>query len=230
MVLQLVMSTDSGRTPAWASPCTCNRLSLGCGNGSPCHINRKFPSCSSPSPLLHALSALPLISPASQRLQECCHTSPVVFQLVMPTDSSVRGTPPVPGADTFRPAAAMAAPATFAVFTLPPIIHTVTDHNKCGMSLATPVPSWTGCTRDCQLLTYHHIVTLPTGARLHSLPLPPRSLCCPYTGGHYTADALQHDGRWLRFNDAEVDAVPLDAVLSERPYLLFYQRVRHQHA
>lgn len=44
------------------------------------------------------------------------------------------------------------------------------------------------------------------------------------TGGHYTADVLQPDGRWLRFNDAVVDAVNEAAVLAERPYLLFYQR------
>ncbi|KXZ42153.1 hypothetical protein GPECTOR_194g321 [Gonium pectorale] len=44
-------------------------------------------------------------------------------------------------------------------------------------------------------------------------------------GGHYTADVLQPDGRWLRFNDAVVDLVPESLVLSERPYLLFYQRM-----
>lgn len=43
-------------------------------------------------------------------------------------------------------------------------------------------------------------------------------------GGHYTADVLQPDGRWLRFNDAVVDLVSEHTVLSERPYLLFYQR------
>ena len=45
-------------------------------------------------------------------------------------------------------------------------------------------------------------------------------------GGHYTADALQPDGRWLHLNDAAVNVVPLSAVLHERAYLLFYQRVR----
>ncbi|GAX77883.1 hypothetical protein CEUSTIGMA_g5325.t1 [Chlamydomonas eustigma] len=45
-------------------------------------------------------------------------------------------------------------------------------------------------------------------------------------GGHYTADTLQPDGRWLRFNDAVVDVVPWDAVVAEKPYLMFYQRMR----
>ncbi|KAJ9519570.1 hypothetical protein QJQ45_000651 [Haematococcus lacustris] len=44
-------------------------------------------------------------------------------------------------------------------------------------------------------------------------------------GGHYTADVLQPEGRWLRFNDAQVDMISLDTVLSEKPYLLFYQRI-----
>jgi ubiquitin carboxyl-terminal hydrolase 10 len=42
--------------------------------------------------------------------------------------------------------------------------------------------------------------------------------------GHYTADARQRDGGWLRFDDGDVARVPLRAVLAERPYLLFYQR------
>lgn len=45
------------------------------------------------------------------------------------------------------------------------------------------------------------------------------------TGGHYTADVLQGEGRWLRFNDAVVDMVSEKTVLLEKPYLLFYQRV-----
>ncbi|GLI64204.1 hypothetical protein VaNZ11_007396 [Volvox africanus] len=44
-------------------------------------------------------------------------------------------------------------------------------------------------------------------------------------GGHYMTDVLQPDNRWLRFNDAEVYVVTESAVLGERPYLLFYQRV-----
>ena len=44
--------------------------------------------------------------------------------------------------------------------------------------------------------------------------------------GHYTADVLQPDGRWLRFDDGNVFLVSKDAVLSDRPYLLFYQRVQ----
>ena len=52
--------------------------------------------------------------------------------------------------------------------------------------------------------------------------------CCPsrvVAGGHYTADVLQGEGRWLRFNDAVVDMVSEKTVLLEKPYLLFYQRV-----
>lgn len=44
--------------------------------------------------------------------------------------------------------------------------------------------------------------------------------------GHYTADVRQADGRWLRFDDAEVRAVPLSQVLHDRAYLLFYQRAK----
>lgn len=58
--------------------------------------------------------------------------------------------------------------------------------------------------------------------RAHPHPPPPRARA----GGHYTADVLQGDGKWLRFNDAVVDMVNEKAVLAERPYLLFYQRVR----
>jgi len=41
-------------------------------------------------------------------------------------------------------------------------------------------------------------------------------------GGHYTADVLQPEGRWLRFNDALVDAVGHETVLAEKPYILLY--------
>lgn len=44
------------------------------------------------------------------------------------------------------------------------------------------------------------------------------------TNGHYTADVLQADGKWLRFDDAEIYSVSLQSVLTERPYILFYQR------
>ena len=37
------------------------------------------------------------------------------------------------------------------------------------------------------------------------------------------SDALQEDGRWLRFDDSNVVAVPLSRVLDEKAYLLFYQ-------
>ena len=51
-----------------------------------------------------------IICTAPQWLQECCHTSPVVFQLVMSTDISVHGTPPVPAADTFLPGCGNGSP------------------------------------------------------------------------------------------------------------------------
>jgi hypothetical protein len=47
----------------------------------------------------------------------------------------------------------------------------------------------------------------------------------PQPGGHYTTDSLQPDGKWLRFDDAQVDLVPIELVLAERPYILLYQRV-----
>jgi ubiquitin C-terminal hydrolase len=50
--------------------------------------------------------------------------------------------------------------------------------------------------------------------------------CCPLlAGGHYTADALQADGTWLRFNDTCLEAVSPAAVLKEQPYMLMYQHV-----
>jgi ubiquitin C-terminal hydrolase len=42
--------------------------------------------------------------------------------------------------------------------------------------------------------------------------------------GHYTADVMQSDGRWLRFDDGDVVSVKKQNVLLERPYLLFYQK------
>ena len=45
------------------------------------------------------------------------------------------------------------------------------------------------------------------------------------SSGHYTADVRQPD-RWLRFDDGNVSEVSQQAVLTDRPYLLFYQRTR----
>lgn len=45
--------------------------------------------------------------------------------------------------------------------------------------------------------------------------------------GHYTADCRQPDGRWLRFDDAVVSVVPINQVLQEHTYVLFYKRVSH---
>lgn len=44
------------------------------------------------------------------------------------------------------------------------------------------------------------------------------------SSGHYTADVLQPDGKFLRFDDDTVSSVSLQTVLSERVYLLFYAR------
>lgn len=45
------------------------------------------------------------------------------------------------------------------------------------------------------------------------------------SGGHYTADARQEDGRWLRFDDSTVSVVSLNRVLNDQAYLLLYKRV-----
>jgi len=45
------------------------------------------------------------------------------------------------------------------------------------------------------------------------------------TGGHYTSHVLQPDGQWLHFNDAHVSVVSQHHVLSERTYLLVYQKL-----
>ena len=42
-------------------------------------------------------------------------------------------------------------------------------------------------------------------------------------GAENRSEAVQEDGRWLRFDDANVVAVPLSRVLDEKAYLLFYQ-------
>lgn len=42
--------------------------------------------------------------------------------------------------------------------------------------------------------------------------------------GHYTADVRQPDTKWLRFDDADLAAVPLARVVDDnKAYLLFYQ-------
>jgi ubiquitin C-terminal hydrolase len=66
------------------------------------------------------------------------------------------------------------------------------------------------------------ISRIPLTSALDLLTNPPTK-----TGGHYTAHALQADGRWYRFNDAAVTHVPGGAaqVGRERAYMLVYQRV-----
>ena len=48
---------------------------------------------------------------------------------------------------------------------------------------------------------------------------------CVLPGGHYTSHVLQPDGQWLHFNDAHVSVVSQHHVLSERTYLLVYQKL-----
>lgn len=44
--------------------------------------------------------------------------------------------------------------------------------------------------------------------------------------GHYTADVVQPDGKWLRFDDSDVYWVKEQQVLDDTPYLLVYERQR----
>ena len=46
------------------------------------------------------------------------------------------------------------------------------------------------------------------------------------TSGHYTADVVQPDNTWLRFDDSDVFVVGQQKVFAESPYLLIYERVR----
>lgn len=45
------------------------------------------------------------------------------------------------------------------------------------------------------------------------------------SSGHFTADVLQSSGKWLRCDDDNLYFVPERQVLSDRPYLLFYERI-----
>ena len=44
--------------------------------------------------------------------------------------------------------------------------------------------------------------------------------------GHYVADVLQPDSKWLHFNDAEVSPISLRQVLNREVFMLFYERVK----
>ncbi|MEW5308384.1 MAG: hypothetical protein WDW38_000351 [Sanguina aurantia] len=73
-------------------------------------------------------------------------------------------------------------------------------------------PSW------CTILTSSDpTLSRPTQSTL-------RQMMQPHTGGHYTADVLQPDNTWLRFNDAVVEPVSEQTMLAEKPYIMFYQR------
>ncbi|KAA8528063.1 hypothetical protein F0562_035068 [Nyssa sinensis] len=43
--------------------------------------------------------------------------------------------------------------------------------------------------------------------------------------GHYTADARHPSGKWLRYNDASVTAIPTSKVLHDQAYVLFYKQL-----
>lgn len=43
--------------------------------------------------------------------------------------------------------------------------------------------------------------------------------------GHYTADILHPSGKWLRYDDASVIAIPTNKVLHDQAYVLFYKQL-----
>lgn len=43
--------------------------------------------------------------------------------------------------------------------------------------------------------------------------------------GHYTADILPSSGKWLRYDDASVVAIPTSKVLHDQAYVLFYKQL-----
>lgn len=43
--------------------------------------------------------------------------------------------------------------------------------------------------------------------------------------GHYTADALHPSGKWLRYDDVSVTAIPTSKVLHDQAYVLFYKQL-----
>ncbi|KAL4204281.1 hypothetical protein AMTRI_Chr01g108980 [Amborella trichopoda] len=43
--------------------------------------------------------------------------------------------------------------------------------------------------------------------------------------GHYTANARHHTGQWLRYDDASVTFVPVNKVLHDQAYMLFYRQL-----
>ena len=51
-------------------------------------------------------------------------------------------------------------------------------------------------------------------------------------GGHYTADILQKDGSWIRFDDSDFQTVQEKVVLGKQsdrqPYMLFYRSLNPQ--
>ena len=43
--------------------------------------------------------------------------------------------------------------------------------------------------------------------------------------GHYTADILHPSGKWLRYDDASVIAIPTNKVLHDQAYVVFYKQL-----
>ena len=44
------------------------------------------------------------------------------------------------------------------------------------------------------------------------------------TGGHYTTYVYHPSDKWIHFDDTNVNVVPLNHVLKQQAYLLFYVR------
>lgn len=82
------------------------------------------------------------------------------------------------------------------------------------------------CIASLFLLLYykHYAALLSTITRAHTRAHNTRTPAHATPGGHYSAHVQQPDGRWLHFNDAAVSPVSLHHVLSEKTYVLVYQK------
>ncbi|CAK9184348.1 unnamed protein product [Ilex paraguariensis] len=43
--------------------------------------------------------------------------------------------------------------------------------------------------------------------------------------GHYTADSRRSNGKWLRYDDSSVTAIPTSKVMHDQAYVLFYKQL-----
>lgn len=85
----------------------------------------------------------------------------------------------------------------------------------------------THLTRHILTLTSSHTTqTTTTTTTTTTTPTPTSTTINLHTnqGGHYSAHALQPDGRWLHFNDASVAPASPRQVLAEKAYVLAYER------